>query len=181
MTNKLSKKYITLFLTLVMLILQSTTVYGAPVNVKYNIVKNQENINYDNYNIITFTNKQVFDALEAGGIDIHSILTEEEIRAALRKDMLRSGENKIVVIDNDTVDVYISTEALKAMGAAGMAGSVLLGFIPLAGPYLAAISGFLVGVAIDYNTPVILRLKTKIIEKGDEWGVTYYVYSTRPQ
>ncbi len=39
-----------------MLILQSTTVYGAPVNVKYNIVKNQENINYNNYNIITFTN-----------------------------------------------------------------------------------------------------------------------------
>ncbi len=90
--------------------------------------------------VIEFTNQEIFEAMEAQGVDISDYLTQQEIDSALVQDqyagngmfstastrsgLVFGGTNKIVTLSNDRFDLYINGVIATLFGGAAM-GAVI--------------------------------------------------------
>lgn len=124
--------------------------------------------------MIYFTDQDLFDLLESYGVEVD----RSELSGI---QPFKVGVNKIVRLSDDSWDIYLSSTALKAIKAGGVVGSVLLSYIPTIGPFVSVLAAYLVSENIDASCGWIFTIKTKVIQKGEEWGYKQYVASKRKQ
>lgn len=140
----------------------------------------------EDFSVVYFTHEVMFDYMEDNGIPIRTLLPEDVLASAERKDMMRSGDNRIErIYDEDgeeiRVDIYMSTEMLRALELGGITAALLLNYIPAIGMFVSVVTQYFVSEGIDASRAIILECEKVVVEKGDEWGITYEVTGKRYQ
>ena len=126
------------------------------------------------FDVIYFTDEELFNLMESYGIEF-----DRPNPAVIQP--FKVGVNKIVRLSDSSWDVYVSSTVLKAIKGGGVVTSVLLNKIPGIGPVLSTLAAYLISENIDSSCGWIFTIKSKVIQKGEEWGIKQYVASKRKQ
>lgn len=81
---------------------------------------------------ISFSNQELFDELEANGIDIYDIFTQEEIDQAIAEDtspLRAAGKTQAVSTGDYTWTLYLSSTYTKVLKYGGQASGIILGLL----------------------------------------------------
>lgn len=128
----------------------------------------------DDFDVIYFTDDDLFDLLESYGVEVN----RPEFSGI---QPFKVGVNKIVRTSDNSWDIYLSSTVLKTIKGAGVVSTVLLNAIPTIGPFLSVLAAYLISENIDSSCGWIFHIKTKVIQKGEEWGYKQYVASKTKQ
>lgn len=114
-----------------------------------------------------YTNKMIFEHLEAEGYDIHDYFTDAQIEEALAADYDRSaGVTKVVHYKDGRYDIYLSATTLNLVKNAGLTAVGLK--VPSA---ILNLLGAVIGSFLDFKDGIIIHMLQT--EGGYPGGMEY--------
>lgn len=126
--------------------------------------------------VVTISNREVFETLEAQGYNVKRILGKDDYQAALMQDMMRHG-GTYVRTNKHGFTVYINSAIVKlaVYGGAGAISGVIATILSAAGhPYLAgAVSNTITSIANEAGSKACRRgIYVRFSNRGSaiSWG-----------